>query len=109
MLQTMREDYYKAEGMERLKGAGNKVARRVPDDLVLGDVVVHYMEEIDKSVQPWKGPATVVAVERDVIIVRHGSAYYRRHPHRLWRWTLESGERQVTLQGRPLKERKRGR
>ena len=39
-LQTMREDYYKAEGMERLKRAGNKVARKVPDDLVLGDIVL---------------------------------------------------------------------
>ena len=35
----------------------------------------------------------MVAVERDVILVRHGSAYYRRHPHHLRRRTVaERGE-----------------
>ena len=81
----MREEYYKVEGIERLKRAGDKVVRRLPDDLVLGDVVLYYTEKMNKSVQPWKGPATVVAVERDVILVRHVSAYYRRHPHHLRR------------------------
>ena len=69
------------------------MARGVPDDLVLRDVVLYYTEGMNKSVQPWKGPATVVAVERDVILFRHGLACYRRQPHHLRRWSLaERGE-----------------
>ena len=51
-LQTMREEYYKVEGMERLKRAGNKVLRRFPDDRLPGDVALYYTKEMNKSVQP---------------------------------------------------------
>ena len=82
--------------------------RRLPDDLVLGDVVLYYTEEMNKSAQPWKGPATVVAVERDVFLVRQGSAYYRRHPHHLRRWTLgERGEVGDPSRGGPEEKRER--
>ena len=47
----------------------------------MGAMVDYYTEPSDKHAARWRGPATIVALERDLVVVRHGAGYFRRHPH----------------------------
>ena len=47
----------------------------------MGALVDYYTEPSDKHAARWRGPATIVALERDLVLVRHGAGYFRRHPH----------------------------
>ena len=47
----------------------------------MGALVEYYTEPSDKHAAKWTGPATIIALERDLVLVRHGAGYFRRHPH----------------------------
>ena len=55
--------------------------RKVDHDFLLGDTVKYYTDPGGKHRPGWRGPAVVVAVKKDLVLVRHGSGYFRRHPH----------------------------
>ena len=80
-LQTAREGYYVAEGRERVRRAMRMTTRKVDHDFLLGDTVEYYTDPQAKHRPGWRGPAVVVAVEKDLLLIRHGAGYFCRHPH----------------------------
>ena len=64
-LQTAREGYYVAEGRERVRRAMRMTTRKVDHDFLLGDTVEYYTDPEAKHRPGWRGPAVVVAVEKD--------------------------------------------
>ena len=47
----------------------------------MGALFDYYTKPSDKHEAKWRGPATVVALERDLVLVRQWAGYFRRHPH----------------------------
>ena len=45
-------------------------------ELTMGALVDYYTEPSDKHAARWRGPATIVALERDLVLVRHGAGYF---------------------------------
>ena len=80
-MQTAREGYYVAEGRERVRRAMRMTTHKVDHDFLLGDTVKYYTDPEAKHRPGWGGPAVVVAVKKDLLLVRNGAGYFRRHPH----------------------------
>ena len=80
-MQTTREGYYVAEGKERVRRVLGMTTRKVDHDFLLSDTVEYHTDPEAKHRPGWRGPAVVFAVEKDLLLVRHGAGYFRRHPH----------------------------
>ena len=80
-LQTAPEGYYVVEGRETMRRAMRMSTRKVDHDFLLGDTVGYYTDPEAKHRPGWRGPAVVFAIEKDLLLIRHGAGYFRRHPH----------------------------
>ena len=56
---------------------------KVNHDFLLRNAVGYYTDPEEKHPPGWRGPAVVVAVKKDPLLVRHGAGYFRRHPHHI--------------------------
>ena len=76
-MHAARENFIKAESSERIRRALRHKVRTYTDHRFENGEKVFYKR---KSYKGWKGPATVIGEEGKIVLVRHGSAYYRCHP-----------------------------
>ena len=76
-MHSARQNYIKAESSERIKRALKHQTRTYADDHFENGEKVFYRR---KEAKGWKGPATVIGMEGKIVLLRHGSSYYRCHP-----------------------------
>ena len=79
-LHSARENYIKAESSERIRRALRHQTRTYSDACFENGEQVYYRRGNQKE---WKGPAKVIGQEGQIVLVRHGVAYYRCHPCQL--------------------------
>ena len=85
-LQEARKNFIKAESSERIKRAlGHNVRTYCKESYNSGDEVFYKR----RAVKGWKGPATVLGKERNFVLIRHGSVFYRCHPCHLMKATQQ--------------------
>ena len=70
-IQQTREGYHVAEALERVSRAARMATRTQEQELTMGALVDYYTEPSEKHAAKWRGPATIVALERDLVLVRH--------------------------------------
>ena len=76
-LHTARTKFIEAESSERIRRALRKKVRSYADVKYESSDKVFYKR---KGMKGWRGPAKVFGYDGTVVLVRHGTAYYRCHP-----------------------------
>ena len=76
-MHAARQNFIKAESSEKIRRAMRHKVRSYADHRFENGEKVYYRRRKFKG---WKGPATVIGEEGKVVLIRHGSAYYRCHP-----------------------------
>ena len=76
-LHSARENYVKAESSERIRRALRHKIRTSSDEEYHNGEKVFYKR---KNTKGWRGPAKVIGQEGKIVLVRHGTGYYRCHP-----------------------------
>jgi hypothetical protein len=76
-LHSARENYVKAESSERIRRALRHKTRTYSDQVFVNGELVFYKRLRMKG---WRGPAKVIGQEGKIVLLRHGTAYYRCHP-----------------------------
>ena len=76
-LHTARTKFIEAESSEKIKRALRKKVRSYADVKYENGDKVFYKR---KGMKGWRGPANVLGYDGTVVLVRHGTAYYRCHP-----------------------------
>ena len=72
-----RVNYMKAESSEKIRRALRHKTRTFADEhFVIGEKVFYKRQNL----KGWRGPAVVNGFDGKVVLVRHGSAFYRCHP-----------------------------
>ena len=89
-MQSARENYIKAEASNKIRLALRRKVRTYSDYRYEKGEKVFYKR---KGYKGWKGPATVIGEEGKIVLIRHGSAYYRCHPCHLMKVLSRSYER----------------
>ncbi len=70
--------YMKAENEQRIKTAMEYQANNQKEQLNNGDIVSYYRNGI-KSEKGWKGPAKIIGIDNNTIIIRHGPQIIHAH------------------------------
>ena len=76
-MHSARQNFVKAEASEKIRRAMRHKVRSYSDNRFQKGEKVFYKR---RGYKGWKGPATVIGEEGKIVLVRHGSAYYRCHP-----------------------------
>ena len=76
-MHTARTKFIEAESSERIRRALRKKVRSYADVKYESGDKVFYKR---KGMKGWRGPANVLGYDGTVVLVRHGTAYYRCHP-----------------------------
>ena len=76
-LHDARKNYIQAESSEKIRRALKHKTRTYADEVYNINDKVFYKR---KNLKGWRGPAIVTGVDGKIILVRHGSAYYKCHP-----------------------------
>ena len=76
-MHSARYNYMKAETSERIRRALRHSTRTFSDTVFMNGEKVFYKR---KNFKGWKGPAMVIGQEGKIVLIRHGTAYYRCHP-----------------------------
>ena len=76
-MHTARQNFIKAESSEKIRRALRHKVRSFSDNRYENGEKVFYKRVGFKG---WRGPATVIGEEGKIVLVRHGTAYYRCHP-----------------------------
>ena len=88
-IHSAREHCIKAESSERIRRALRHKLRSYGDHRFENGEKVFYKR---KGYKGWKGPATVIGEEGKIVLIRHGSAYYRCHPCHLMKVLKREGQ-----------------
>ena len=76
-MHTARQNFIKAESSEKIRRALRHKVRSFSDNRYENGEKVFYKHVGFKG---WRGPVTVIGEEGKIVLVRHGTAYYRCHP-----------------------------
>ena len=76
-MHVARENFIKAESSEKIRRALRHKVRSFSDNHYENGEKVFYKRVGYKG---WRGPATVIGEEGKIVLIRHGTAYYRCHP-----------------------------
>ena len=79
-MHAARVNYMKAESSEKIRRALRAKTRTFADTRFQIGEKVFYKRQ---NVKGWRGPGVVTGTDDKIILVRHGSAYYRCHPSHL--------------------------
>ena len=89
-MHAARQNYIKAESSEKIRRALRHKVRTYSNNHFEKGEKVFYKRNGYKG---WKGPATVIGEEGKIVLIRHGSAYYRCHPCHLMKVLNRNSER----------------
>ena len=76
-MHSARENFVKAEASGKIRTALLRKVRSYSDGRYMNGEKVFYKRVGHKG---WRGPATVIGEEGKIVLIRHGTAYYRAHP-----------------------------
>ena len=79
-LHHARENFIQTQSSEKIRRALRHNVRTYVDVQYENGEKVFYRR---KNFKGWKGPGTVIGLEGKIVLVRHGSTYYRVHPCQL--------------------------
>ena len=79
-MHTARTKFIEAESSERIRRALPKKVKSYADVKYESGGKVFYKR---KGMKRWRGPVNVLGYDGTVVLVRHGTAYYRCHPYHL--------------------------
>ena len=79
-LHTARKSFIEAESSSRIRRALSHNVRTYADVTYTSGDIVYYRR---KNFKGWKGPATVIGQDGQLVAVRHQAEIYRVHPHQL--------------------------
>ena len=85
-LHDARKNFIKAESSERIRRALRHNVRAYCEENYQNGDKVFYKR---RAVKGWKGPATVLGKQRNLVLTRHGSAFCRCHPCHLMKATQQ--------------------
>ena len=85
-LHDARKNFITAESSERIKRALQHNVRAYCEENYQNGDKVFYKR---RAVKGWKGPATLLGKERNLVLTRHGSAFHRCHPCHLMKATQQ--------------------
>ena len=93
-LHSARSNYIKNESAERIRRALRHKTRTYVNVAYERGDSVYYRRAGKKG---WRGPARVIGHDHKVVLVRHGAAFYRRHPCHLMKVNadLNTGKKKV--------------
>ena len=86
-LQVARKNFIQAESSERIRRALKSKVRSYSDEVYENGEKVYYRR---KNFKGWKGPAVVIGVDHQMVLVRHGGIMYRCHPCHLMKVRKQS-------------------
>ena len=93
-MHSARANYIKAESSEKIRRALRHKTRTYADEIFNIGEKVFYKR---RNLKGWRGPAVATGLDDKIILVRHGSAYYRCHPCHLMK-VKESCKEKVNVQ-----------
>ena len=79
-IHSARQNFIKAESSERIKRALRHQVRTYSEEVYLQGDKVYFKQNDNRG---WKGPGVVLGVERNFVLIREGSRFYRCHPCQL--------------------------
>ena len=79
-LHSARKNFIQSEASEKVRRALRHKVRSYSDEHYVSGDKVYYKR---KNYKAWKGPATVLGQDGQIILVRHGGVFYRIHPCQL--------------------------
>ena len=76
-MHSARKNHIEAESSQKIRRALRQKTRTYADESFSNDEKVFYKR---RSWKGWRGPGTVIGQEGKIVLIRHGSFYYRCHP-----------------------------
>ena len=93
-IHSARENYIRAETSERVRRALRHKTRPYSSEEYHNGEKVFYKRQNTKG---WRGPAKVIGQEGKIVLVRHGTAYYRCHPCHLMKAIAADNQSSSTI------------
>ena len=91
-IHSARKAYIEAESSEKISQALKHQTRSSTPHIFQNGDSVYYKRDSSKE---WKGPGTVIGIENQTIIIKHGSVYVRVHPCRVMHENSEFKTKQI--------------
>ena len=91
-IHSARKAYIEAESSEEISRALKHQTRSSTPHIFQNGDSVYYKRDSSKQ---WKGPGTVIGIENQTIIIKHGSVYVRVHPCRVMHENSEFKTKQI--------------
>ena len=91
-IHSARKAYIEAESSEKISRALKHQTRSSTPHIFQNGDSVYYKRDSSKQ---WKGPGTVIGIQNQTIIIKHGSVYVRVHPCRVMHENSEFKTKQI--------------